>query len=281
MNKKAELEQAYWGGFRTKCAEYGVDAVKSGQEIRLNPAGGIDVTKINPDWVRSLVTDGVGTDVVDRLPRKAIRTSSGGPGRVIESLVKSRGKNPAARAWRGAAPRPSGISIGPGKHRIVVNHSRALSGGREFVTRTAGRNTLEAVKALQRSVRGLPQRYAPTSDEWTHLYHKARPHGKNVKTITSDMLRNLGGAAGGGGSTLAAFKALGASGLAAAKSVAAAPAVAIPAAAGVGVGAGYGIRQGINKLTPSGKGYDRVVGNLGAKLYDTLSPTARSLRKQP
>lgn len=26
MDKQAELEQAYWNGFRTKCAEYGVDA---------------------------------------------------------------------------------------------------------------------------------------------------------------------------------------------------------------------------------------------------------------
>ena len=32
MNKQAELEQAYWNGFATKCAEYGVDAEKLAQE---------------------------------------------------------------------------------------------------------------------------------------------------------------------------------------------------------------------------------------------------------
>ena len=31
MNKQAELEQAYWNGFNTKCAEMGVDAEKLAQ----------------------------------------------------------------------------------------------------------------------------------------------------------------------------------------------------------------------------------------------------------
>ena len=31
MNKQAEIEQAYWSGFATKCAEYGVDATKLAQ----------------------------------------------------------------------------------------------------------------------------------------------------------------------------------------------------------------------------------------------------------
>ena len=33
MNKQAELEQAYWNGFATKCAEYGVDATKLAQAV--------------------------------------------------------------------------------------------------------------------------------------------------------------------------------------------------------------------------------------------------------
>ena len=33
MNKQAEIEQAYWNGFRTKCAEYGVDATKLARSI--------------------------------------------------------------------------------------------------------------------------------------------------------------------------------------------------------------------------------------------------------
>ena len=61
MNKQAELEQAYWNGFATKCAEYGVDAEKLAQAVPEFRAVGTEAVananrraaaKANePDWL--------------------------------------------------------------------------------------------------------------------------------------------------------------------------------------------------------------------------------------
>ena len=46
MNKQVELEQAYWRGFSTKCAEMGVDAEKLAQETNTPAAKAPE-----PDWL--------------------------------------------------------------------------------------------------------------------------------------------------------------------------------------------------------------------------------------